>query len=138
MFYALGRHRNVGPLLVGEIPIGPNAMRLREYTIAVLLNNGFSPRLAARSWATLGRYVVGFATQARGHGAADRIDGSRSDSVFRDLDASRFPATARVATSLPVSLEDEFTFGLDLILSGLSLLGRGNVSARGTRRRNSR
>jgi len=135
MFYALSRHLNICPLLVGEIPMGPNAMRLREYTIAALLDNGFSSKLAARSWATLGRFVVGFAMQARGHGAAVGIKDPRFHSMFRDLDATQFPATARVAKSLPVSLEDEFTFGLDLILDGLSQMSQGKARVRGTRLR---
>jgi hypothetical protein len=40
--------------------------------------------------------------------------------VFRDLDPRTFPATAAVAGHLPVHLDDEFTFGLDLIVDGLS------------------
>jgi len=134
MFHAFGRHPNLAPLLVEQVPMGPHAMRLREYCIAVLLDSGLSPKLAARSWATLGRYVVGFATQAHGRGAAG-IDGTRQPSLFQDIDASRFPATVRVARSLPVSLEDEFTFGLDLILSGLSRLERSKVPVRRTRHR---
>lgn len=134
MFYAFGHHPNLAPLLVQQVPIGPHAMRLREYCIAALLDNGFSPELAARSWATLGRYVVGFATQAYDQGTAG-IDGTRQTSLFQDIDASRFPATVRVARSLPVSLEDEFTFGLDLILSGLSRLERSKVPVRRTRHR---
>lgn len=31
-----------------------------------------------------------------------------------------FPATAAVADSLPVSLEEEFAFGLELLVQGLS------------------
>jgi hypothetical protein len=35
-----------------------------------------------------------------------------------------FPATLAVADSLPVPLEDEFTFGLDLIVNGRRAAGR--------------
>lgn len=41
MFGALSRHSNVAPLLAREVPIGPNAMALRERCIAVLLDSGF-------------------------------------------------------------------------------------------------
>jgi hypothetical protein len=38
------------------------------------------------------------------------------------MDPARYPATVTVAGSLPVPLEDEFSFGLDLLLSGLAQL----------------
>jgi hypothetical protein len=103
-------------------------MRLREYCIAALLNDGFPPKLAARSWAMLGHYVVGFAVQA--HSVDAGASGRRRSSPFQNIDASRFPATARVARSLPVSLEDEFAFGLELILSGLTQLRRTKAPRR--------
>jgi AcrR family transcriptional regulator len=137
MFYAFGNHPNLAPFLVEQVPMGPHAMQLREYCIAALLNGGFSPKLAARSWATLGRYVVGFAIQAHGQGAMG-IDHARQSSPFQHIDASRFPATVRVARALPVSIEDEFTFGLDLILDGISRLAKAKASARRTRRRTAR
>lgn len=129
MFYALGHHPNRARLLTEQVPMGPNAMRMREYCVAALLDDGFSPKVAARSWATLGRYVVGFATQAPGQ-TTTVLDDARQSSLFQGVDASQFPATARVAKSLPVSLDDEFTFGLDLILTGLSRLERGTGRAR--------
>jgi TetR/AcrR family transcriptional regulator, tetracycline repressor protein len=122
MFNALRRHQNVAPLLVEQVPIGPNAMALREFGIAVLLDSGFAPHLAARSYATLAHYVLGFAIQLSGHSAAKQLDDAQLSAVFRGLDPSLFPATAKVADALPVPLEDEFTFGLELILDGLSHL----------------
>jgi hypothetical protein len=35
------------------------------------------------------------------------------------LDAETFPATVAVADAMPVPLEDEFAFGLELIIAGL-------------------
>src|SRR6202012_1918108 len=63
MFDALQRHQNVTRLLVGDVPVGPNALAARERMIAFLLTSGFSPDLAARSYALLSRYVLGFAIQ---------------------------------------------------------------------------
>jgi TetR/AcrR family tetracycline transcriptional repressor len=137
MFKALSRHGKVAPLLIEEVPMGPNAMRLRESCIAVLLAGGFPPSLAARSWATLGRYVVGFATQINGHGASSHLADTKLSRDFHDLAPALFPATVAVADSLPVPLEEEFAFGLDLILTGLSerlkaevRLGRGRPNRR--------
>ena len=72
MFDGLRRHRNVTTLLVESVPIGPNALAARERMIAFLLGNGFPPALAARSYATLARYILGFAVQLNsGHGDLD-------------------------------------------------------------------
>jgi len=131
MFDALSRHQNVAPLLVEQVPIGPNAMALRERCVAVLLDNGLQPALAARSYATLAHYVLGFAIQLRGHSATGPLDDAQLSAVFRGLDPSVFPATAAVADALPVPLADEFAFGLELILDGLSQL-RGNDRRRHT------
>jgi len=118
MFDALCRHRNVTPLLADDVPIGPNALAVRERMIAFLLDNGFPPALAARSYATLARYILGFAiqlTSIRGD-----LDDNRLAKIFHDLDPGRFPATVAVADNLPVPWEDEFAFGLELLVDGLT------------------
>jgi AcrR family transcriptional regulator len=116
-FDTLSRHRNVAPLLVEQIPMGPNAMIQRERSIAVLLEGGFAPDLAAHAYATLARYVLGFAIQLAG--ATDQPDNRQLTAHFRGLDPTQFPATLAVAGSLPIPLEDEFSFGLELIINGL-------------------
>jgi TetR/AcrR family transcriptional regulator, tetracycline repressor protein len=117
MFDALRRHSNVAPLLVEDVPIGPYAMAQRERFIALLLANGFPPALAARSYATVARYVLGFAIQLTG-----RPDDARLSPEFHGLDPDLFPATVAVADHLPVPLETEFAFGLDRIIDGLTRL----------------
>jgi AcrR family transcriptional regulator len=117
MFDALRRHPNVTPLFAGDVPIGPNAMAARERLIALLLDSGFPPALAARSYATLARYILGFAIQLSG--ARGDLDEAGVAQVFHQLDPGQFPATAKVADHLPVPLDDEFAFGLELIIDGL-------------------
>jgi AcrR family transcriptional regulator len=120
MFEALSRHANVAPLLSGQVALGPNAMALRESCIAVLLDNGFPPRLAARAWATVARYVLGFAIQLSAQDSPGQDDDGMQSRIFRASDPSVFPATVAVADFLPLPLEDEFAFGLDLLAEGLS------------------
>ncbi|WP_053847240.1 TetR/AcrR family transcriptional regulator [Streptomyces sp. NRRL B-24085] len=122
MFDALARHRNAAPLLVEQVPVGPNAMALRERCVAVLLDSGFPPRTAAYAYATLARYVLGFAIQMNGPGGATQPDDTPLATVFESVDPSRFPATVTVAGVMPVPIEDEFSFGLELLLSGLAQL----------------
>lgn len=118
LFDVFRRHRHVAPLLVEKIPIGPNAMAQREQTIALLLKAGFSPSLAAQACATLARYVLGFATQLSPPEASATDEGE----VWQTLDPQTFPATASVADHLPVPLEQEFAFGLELLIHGLNQL----------------
>ncbi|MEU9449898.1 TetR/AcrR family transcriptional regulator C-terminal domain-containing protein [Streptomyces sp. NPDC048277] len=120
MFDALGRHRNAARLMVEQTPMGPNAMLVRERCVAVLLDSGFAPGVAAHAYATLARYVLGFAIQVHGHGSGEPSDDAQSSALFKGVDPDRFPATATVAGSLPLPIDEEFTFGLDLLLGGLA------------------
>jgi AcrR family transcriptional regulator len=118
MFDALRSHPNVAPLLAEGVPIGPHALAAREALIAILLDNGFPPPLAARSYATLARYILGFAIQVTGgRGESDNATVAR---VFRDLDPDMFPATVAVANHIPVPIDDEFGFGIELLIDGLT------------------
>ncbi|MER7930136.1 TetR/AcrR family transcriptional regulator [Streptomyces sp. NPDC096057] len=120
MFDAVSWHEYVAPLLIEGIPVGPNAMAMRERCIAVLLADGFPPQVAARAYATLSRFVLGFAIQIRGHqGAEQPSSDAQASAVLHAADPSLYPATAAVADWMPVPLEDEFHFGLELVLDGL-------------------
>lgn len=122
MFEALRRHGNVAPLLVAYTPTGPNALANRERCLAVLLDNGFAPAVAAHGYATLARYVLGFAIQLSGAPANGAEQDAELSATFHRFDPSRYPATVAVADELPVSLTDEFSFGLRLIVAGLERL----------------
>ena len=125
MFAALNRHRNVAPLLAGPLPIGPNAMAVRERCLSFLMDSGFPPPLAARTYATLARYVLGFAIQLSAQASAGDREQAARPGILSGLDPSRFPATAAVAGILPLPLEEEFAFGLELLLAGMGQLRNG-------------
>jgi TetR/AcrR family transcriptional regulator, tetracycline repressor protein len=131
MFDALRSHPNVAPLLAEDVPLGPNAMAAREGLIGILLDNGFPPELAALSYATLARYILGFAIQF----TSAHDDGARLAQVVQDLDPRTFPATVSVADSLPVPLDDEFAFGLELIIDGLTHVLQRHPPGRKSKRR---
>ena len=91
--------------------------------MSVLLDNGFAPTVAAHAYATLARYVLGFAIQLSGSTAAGgQQQDAELSAAFHRLDPSRYPATVAVADELPVPLEEEFEFGLQLIVAGLEAL----------------
>jgi AcrR family transcriptional regulator len=119
MFDALSRHGNVASLLIQYTPMGPNALANRELCLSILLDNGFPPAIAAHAYATLARYVLGFAIQFSGPTAAAGQQDAELSAAFHQLDPARYPATVKVADDLPVPLADEFAFGLRLIVAGL-------------------
>lgn len=124
MFDVFREHPNVAPLLVEQIPMGPNAMAQRELLIALLLDVGFAPPVAAKAFATLSRYVLGFAIQIGEQSTAADLP-----ETWLTLDPLAFPATLSVAEYIPVPLEREFSFGLELILDSLvHLLGHSPSS----------
>jgi hypothetical protein len=108
-------------LLIGYVPMGPNALAQRELVLSLLLDSGFPPVVAAHAYATLSRYVLGFAIQQSRSTAAEQD--AELTAAFRQLDPSRYPATVAVADDLPVPLEEEFAYGLRLIVAGLERLG---------------
>jgi hypothetical protein len=63
----------------------------------------------------------GTCSRAPGPPTTKQNDDEISDR-FRQLDPSRYPATVTVADELPVPLQEEFAFGLRLIVAGLERL----------------
>jgi hypothetical protein len=83
----------------------------------------------------LARYILGFAIQTAG--ASGELDDAGLARVFHDLDPRQFPATVAVADSLPVPMEDEFAFGLELIIDGLTQALERYSGQRNAKRRSS-
>ena len=116
----LSRHPNVLPLLVAQVPIGPNGLAARERMVAALVGYGFAPRLAARAYTTIAHYVVGFAVQQHAPGAPGPEDAAALGDYYRTLDPATYPYTVAASDALTaVSLEEEFAEGLEFILDGI-------------------
>lgn len=131
-FYeVLKNHPNALPLLVAQVPVGPNALIHRERSLAVLLTYGFPLDLAARAYTAVAHYVVGFALQQHAPGAPLPGDAARLREFYRALDVEIYPVTAAAADDLTsVPLDDEFRFGLQLLLDGIEHLQKGRRGSR--------
>ena len=114
IFDVLGRHPHIALVMIDRIPVGPNMIALRERALAVLLDAGFPPPLALRAWATLARFVLGFGSQLGPGG-----DGGELQNAWAAVEPADFPASLVVAEHAPLSLQSEFTFGLELLIAGL-------------------
>ncbi|MBB4956082.1 AcrR family transcriptional regulator [Agrobacterium vitis] len=122
MYAILNRHRGIATLLMESMPDGPNSMEFRERLLGLLLSNGFSTIIASRAFATISRFVLGFAIQYEEQSKPDANQQRATSEFQKAVDSKRYPALQAAAAYLPVSLDDEFEFGLGLILSGLSNL----------------
>lgn len=119
-FRLLTAHPNVIPLLVAQIPIGPNGLILRERLLVMFIVAGFGPQLAASAYTTIAHYVLGFAAQLSPAGQITQTADDELGEFFKGLDPTKFPATVNIAPCLAnSSLHDEFLFGLELIIRGL-------------------
>lgn len=120
LYATLTKHPNAIPLFVRQVPAGPNALKARERGIAVLLAGGFSPELAARAYTAIAHFVIGLAIQQPVDGTTDPTRAGQLRDYYRSLDARAYPATAMLADLLPgATMDEEFEFGLDLIIDGL-------------------
>ncbi|WP_045821256.1 TetR/AcrR family transcriptional regulator [Williamsia herbipolensis] len=124
MFEVLRRNPNVAPLMIENTPVGPHALALRERALAMLLDAGFDAGLAVRAWVTVARYVLGFAAQLRTDDPA-----IEQVAAWEAVDPADFPASMAVAAEVPVPLEEEFTFGLTMLIAGLeTAVGESSVT----------
>ena len=73
--------------------------------------------MAVRTYATLARFVLGFAIQT-GSGS-DRSSGSAGEPGADAVDPAELPLSAQVAAVGRIPLADEFAYGLGLMISGL-------------------
>lgn len=122
-YQQLRSHPNVVPIILGQVPLGPNALAIRERLLAMLLSAGFEPNMAASAYATIAHYVLGFASQFSSD--IQSVPGASSElaGLFSKLDSTKYPATIRTASHLaPISIDDEFHFGLKLIIHGLDCI----------------
>jgi len=117
LFDAFAAHRNLGSLLVENPPVGQATEARRELVLAILLRDGFTPDTAGRLYATMTHYVRGFAIQLSAH-SDNQQPQAATPVTLAGADPVRFPATAKTFASgaLPMTLAEEFTYGLDLIL----------------------
>ncbi|WP_425840085.1 TetR/AcrR family transcriptional regulator [Streptomyces fractus] len=121
LYEALRRHPAVVPPLMAQIPVGPNGLAQRERVLHALLDRGLPPAFAARAFTAVGHYVIGFTIQQHGPAAADPAAGRQLAAFYRNLGPDEYPALTQTADALTVvPLGEEFSFGLDCLISGLA------------------
>jgi AcrR family transcriptional regulator len=124
------RHPYLVRVSIGRIPMGPNALRCSERTLAILRAGGLSPRLAVQGYLLLIDTVNGFTIDETGvedGGAPDRDPAGlqKAADMTRDYIASlppeQFPNMIELAGEFAFSVADErFEMLIDIFVDGLA------------------
>ncbi|WP_051423084.1 TetR/AcrR family transcriptional regulator [Arthrobacter sp. MA-N2] len=122
---ALRRHPWAVGLLESRSSPGPATLRHHEATLGTLRAAGFSIQMTAHAYALLDSYIYGFALQEaalpfNGRDTAAEITAP----IVERFSTGQYPRMMEIAAEHVLKpgydFGDEFDFGLDLILDGLS------------------
>jgi len=114
---------------LGRVPMGPNALRISELTMAVLRSGGVPDQAVAWAVDVVGMFVTANAVEdavtadlaRQGRDPQEYYD--QVHRYFAGLPADRFPVTATLVPQLMTGTGDErFRFGLALLVGGLAAL----------------
>ncbi|MDF5752348.1 TetR/AcrR family transcriptional regulator C-terminal domain-containing protein [Spongiactinospora sp. TRM90649] len=132
IFDVLGAHADIAKVAIANIPSGPNALRVAEAEMAIMIKGGVPPRIASWMLDRLNLYIAadvyeGALYQARRRASGKDIGDFMHDyfaqigDYYRTLPKDRFPMMAgHVDDLLEGGGNVRFEFGLDLLLSGLA------------------
>lgn len=114
------------PLLESRTSPGPATLAHHDAVLGTLRAAGFSRELTAHAYALLDAYVYGFAIQEASLPVADADDKDEvTEPIVQLMDTGAYPHLVEMTTSYYLQpgygFENEFTFGLDLLLDGLDL-----------------
>ncbi|HEY9375558.1 MAG TPA: TetR/AcrR family transcriptional regulator C-terminal domain-containing protein, partial [Jiangellaceae bacterium] len=107
-------------LIMSRFNIGPGMTRYLDATLGRLRDGGFSIEGALDAWHTLDSHLYGFTLQELNLPFEVAETQQVSADVLRQLPADEYPHVVEVITKIMQTGRDEnFEFGLDLILDGL-------------------
>jgi AcrR family transcriptional regulator len=124
------RHPYLVRVSIGRIPMGPNALRVTEGTLAILRAGGLSPRLAVQGYLLLIDTVNGFTLDETGveDGGTPQLPPEELQKVadmardyIASLPAEKFPNMTGLAAEFAFSDPDErFEMLIDIFVDGLA------------------
>ena len=102
LFAVLERHPRVVALIAAQVPRGPNSVSLRRSFIDPLLEAGFAPWFAARTYTSIAHYTLGFGLQrALDQDPASEGRAAESDTGTRATDSDARATASDVWTTQP-------------------------------------
>ncbi|MFI0418494.1 TetR/AcrR family transcriptional regulator C-terminal domain-containing protein [Spongiactinospora sp. 9N601] len=135
IYEVLSAHADIARVAMANIPSGPNALRITEAELAIMISGGVPPRIASWMIDRLNLYIAADVHEGAMYAARQRASGKdagefisdffgRFGDYYRTLPEDRFPMmTAHVDDLLEGGGRVRFEFGLDLLLGGLARYG---------------
>jgi AcrR family transcriptional regulator len=127
----MAKYNDIARAALATVPSGPNALRLSEAMLAIMLAGGIPPRVAGWSLDRLFLYIVADAYEnslhqqnlRNGQSTQEYFEGfiDQLTDYYAGLPADRFPnlrANAKILTD--GSGDERFEFGLDMLIDGLA------------------
>ena len=133
------RHRDIAKATMGRIPLGPNTLRISEWTLEILRAAGIPDRVAALVIDLFSLYVGAHAAEQAG-GLIIMPDGNEEPipdviemhrGYFKSLPIESFPNIVALADVLVEGgPDDRFDFGIDVLVAGLASMAKPSRSKR--------
>jgi AcrR family transcriptional regulator len=112
------RHNDVVRLSIGRIPVGPNMLRIMEWSLELARRAGIPDQAAAYFGDILGRYLDASVLESSAKGGPDP---ALVGQYFQSLPPEQFPAVVALSGAMFTGSDDDrFEFGLDLLVRGLA------------------
>jgi AcrR family transcriptional regulator len=131
-FRVYAAHHDIARVSLANVPTTPNALRMAEGMMAIMMAGGVPPQQAAYAIDRLALYIAADAYEgtlyyqrrtARGQ-SHEEFQGDYFDKIrsfFRSLPRDRFPLLASHADTLTAGdSEKRFEFGLDMLIRSLA------------------
>lgn len=117
-------HPNVLPLFSSRPTSSPEALRRYEQGLVILRQTGFDDLTVVRCYFAVFNYTLGFVTTEINRLMAIRTAPKNSDAPdpFGAVPADQFPLVAALNPLVPMLGDDQFLFGLRLLIAGLRRL----------------
>ncbi|GHJ50076.1 transcriptional regulator [Catellatospora sp. TT07R-123] len=133
-YRVLSTHGEIAQVALANVPTGPNALRITDTMLGILISAGMPPQQAAWAVDRIGLYLTSDAYEGSLYRARQRAMGATEDEFiqqyfgqlgdyFRSLPAARFPFfTAHIDEMMSGGGDERFEFGLELLIGGLARL----------------
>jgi AcrR family transcriptional regulator len=125
----MAAHRDLARGALGNIPTGPNALRLINATLGVLRDAGLPDQVIAYAADILPLYATATAYEESLYAAKDMPDDGAEyiaelRRYFAALPVARFPHIVALAVPLTTTAEEDgrFEFGLDALVRGIDAM----------------
>jgi AcrR family transcriptional regulator len=131
MYRVLSAHNDIARVALANVPIGPNALRVGEATMAIMLAGGVPVQYAAWAVDRLTLYISADVYEGSLYAIRQKASGKDMDTYIKDyfggirayyesLPPELFPAmSSNLDAMMSGDGDDRFGFGLDLMINSL-------------------